>query len=183
MICHRCQGFMVAEALHDQGEGKEYDSSSAFRCISCGEIIDPVILENRRCNRGQTNRRRGRPRLGAPLTGIRSTASSAVAFSSREMAAALPVGPSKGGSMRRRVTVCCLCEKVCDATGPEPGRGLWQDFNLYMATHMLRPADVRVSHTYCPGCLADYRNFLGSSKAAINRDETEGGHDGAITSA
>lgn len=182
MICHRCQGFMVAEALCDQGEGKGYDSSSAFRCISCGEIIDPVILENRRCGGGQPNRRRGRKRLGARGLSIRSTRSAA-AFSLREMAAALPVKPSKGGSMWRRVTVCCLCEKIRDDIGVEPGRGLWQDFNFYMATHMLRPADVRVAHTYCPGCLAYYRNFLASSKAAINRNETEGGHDGAVTSA
>jgi hypothetical protein len=183
MVWHRCQGLMVKEELRDQSEGKGYNRSSAFRCISCGEVIDPVILQNRRCGRGQTNRRGGRPRLGVQVTGILLITSSTVEFSLKEIAEALPVGPSKGGSMMQRVTVCCFCEKVRDDTGAESGRGPWQDFKLYMAIHRLRPADVRVSHTYCPGCLSYYRNFLASSETAIDRNEAEGGHDGAVTSA
>ncbi len=85
--------------------------------------------------------------------------------------------------MRQVVPICCFCEKVRDDSGTEPGGGLWQDFKLYMATNMLRPAEVMFSHTYCPGCLSYYRNFLASSAGAINRNETEGGHDGAVTSA
>jgi DNA-directed RNA polymerase subunit RPC12/RpoP len=41
--CDRCTGIMVHEiffGLHEYFWG--------WRCIICGEIIDPVILENRR---------------------------------------------------------------------------------------------------------------------------------------
>lgn len=38
--CHRCGGLMVPESVH---ELRSYD----WRCISCGERIDPVILAHR----------------------------------------------------------------------------------------------------------------------------------------
>lgn len=41
--CSRCGGFMVTEQLIDL---------PAHRCVQCGEIVDPVILENRQ--RGTT---------------------------------------------------------------------------------------------------------------------------------
>lgn len=68
--------------------------------------------------------------------------------------------------MRQVVPICCFCEKVRDDTGTEPGGGLWQDFNLYMASHVLRREEVMLSHTYCPGCLSYYRDFLTSPKGA-----------------
>lgn len=37
--CPRCGGLMVDEQLIDQ---------PAQRCIQCGEVIDPVIVHNRR---------------------------------------------------------------------------------------------------------------------------------------
>lgn len=73
--------------------------------------------------------------------------------------------------MRQAVPICCLCEKVRDDTGTEPGRGLWQVFTIYMAMYRLRPTELRVSYTYCPGCLAYYRNFLASSEPAIDQNE------------
>lgn len=36
--CSRCGGFMVKEQLVD---------FEAHRCVQCGEVVDPVILENR----------------------------------------------------------------------------------------------------------------------------------------
>lgn len=41
--CHRCGGLMVPEAVHELAS---YD----WRCVSCGERIDPVILAHRRQN-------------------------------------------------------------------------------------------------------------------------------------
>ena len=41
--CHRCGGLMVSEPLFEIG-------SVNWRCVSCGERIDPVILEHRRKN-------------------------------------------------------------------------------------------------------------------------------------
>jgi len=38
--CHRCGGLMVPEPLFEAG-------SVDWRCVSCGERIDPVILAHR----------------------------------------------------------------------------------------------------------------------------------------
>jgi len=39
--CHRCGGLMVAERVFEIG-------LTDWHCLSCGERIDPVILEHRR---------------------------------------------------------------------------------------------------------------------------------------
>ncbi|HSQ90979.1 MAG TPA: hypothetical protein VLM19_02260 [Nitrospiraceae bacterium] len=41
--CHRCGGLMVPEPLFEVG-------SVNWRCVSCGERIDPVILAHRKKN-------------------------------------------------------------------------------------------------------------------------------------
>jgi hypothetical protein len=40
--CSRCGGLMVAEWCQDLSD------YSGQRCVQCGELIDPVILQNRR---------------------------------------------------------------------------------------------------------------------------------------
>jgi hypothetical protein len=77
--------------------------------------------------------------------------------------------------MRAIVAMCCFCEKVRDDTGTEPGGGPWQAFKFYIARHMLRPEEVMFSHTYCPGCLSVYRDFLTSPKGASHGPEMEKG--------
>lgn len=42
MKCHRCRGPMIYEQFLTE-EGIFY----AWRCITCGEVIDEVILKNR----------------------------------------------------------------------------------------------------------------------------------------
>ena len=39
--CPRCSGLMVAEWCEDLSDYR------AQRCVQCGEIVDPVILQNR----------------------------------------------------------------------------------------------------------------------------------------
>lgn len=39
--CPRCSGLMVAEWCQDLSDQR------AQRCVQCGEVIDPVILQNR----------------------------------------------------------------------------------------------------------------------------------------
>lgn len=39
--CPRCSGLMVAEWCEDLSDYR------AQRCLQCGEVIDPVILQNR----------------------------------------------------------------------------------------------------------------------------------------
>jgi hypothetical protein len=43
MKCVKCGGLMVYETFYSQE-----DIFSGWRCIYCGEIVDQVILENRR---------------------------------------------------------------------------------------------------------------------------------------
>ncbi len=42
MKCQRCAGIMVSEEFYGSEE-----MFSGWRCIFCGEVIDPVILQNR----------------------------------------------------------------------------------------------------------------------------------------
>ncbi len=78
--------------------------------------------------------------------------------------------------MKQLVAMCCFCEKVRDDVGTEPGMGIWQEFKIYMAKYMLKPREVMFSHTYCPGCLSYYRDFLASPQGAIHRPGMERGH-------
>ena len=42
MRCPRCDGLMVRETYYGHCETHE-----GWKCISCGEVIDPIILKNR----------------------------------------------------------------------------------------------------------------------------------------
>ncbi len=43
MKCDRCGGLMSYEKFYSE----EIEDFSGWRCISCGEIVDPVVLQNR----------------------------------------------------------------------------------------------------------------------------------------
>jgi len=76
--------------------------------------------------------------------------------------------------MRQVVLICCFCEKVRDEAGARSGGELWQDFEIYMVKHPLKPKEMMFSHTYCPACLSYYRSFLSLPAGAINRNQMEG---------
>ncbi len=45
MTCRRCKGLLVRDRLYDL-----YDTRlhlEAWRCIACGDLLDPVILRNK----------------------------------------------------------------------------------------------------------------------------------------
>ena len=46
-ICARCGGLMVLEHYMDLQDDTGQIEVTALRCTSCGEVIDPVILQNR----------------------------------------------------------------------------------------------------------------------------------------
>ncbi len=46
--CWRCRGLMVVESCFDFASDTGQLGSLARRCVQCGEVIDPVILQNRR---------------------------------------------------------------------------------------------------------------------------------------
>ena len=47
MECPRCHGLMVAEAFEDLRANPFAMSFDGWRCICCGDILDPVILAHR----------------------------------------------------------------------------------------------------------------------------------------
>ena len=47
MHCRRCHGLMVRDRFFDSDEEGGLLTFWGWRCICCGEIIDPVILANR----------------------------------------------------------------------------------------------------------------------------------------
>ncbi|HEX9757716.1 MAG TPA: hypothetical protein VGB26_07930 [Nitrospiria bacterium] len=46
-ICPRCSGLMVKEYCFDYRDDSGKLAFLAFRCILCGERIDPIIIKNR----------------------------------------------------------------------------------------------------------------------------------------
>jgi len=46
--CFRCTGLMVVEESFDSIAGDAHAGFPVRRCVQCGEVIDPVILQNRR---------------------------------------------------------------------------------------------------------------------------------------
>jgi hypothetical protein len=45
--CRRCRGLMVREEFSDYWDDCGKMRFSGWRCVACGEIVDPVILNNR----------------------------------------------------------------------------------------------------------------------------------------
>lgn len=46
--CLRCGGLMVHEQCFDLRSDNGQLDFTAKRCVQCGELVDPVILKNRR---------------------------------------------------------------------------------------------------------------------------------------
>lgn len=46
--CWRCRGLMIVESSFDFGGDVGQRDCLTRRCVQCGEVIDPVILQNRR---------------------------------------------------------------------------------------------------------------------------------------
>jgi hypothetical protein len=51
LACPRCSGLLVIEEYMDLRDDTGRIHFTALRCAICGEIIDPVILSNRRASR------------------------------------------------------------------------------------------------------------------------------------
>lgn len=47
MTCLRCDGLLVKEFCMDIHDGTGENGFWALRCLQCGEILDPLILQHR----------------------------------------------------------------------------------------------------------------------------------------
>lgn len=48
MECTRCHGVMVPDVFEDLDDDTGALAFQGWRCLLCGEIVDPVIAANRR---------------------------------------------------------------------------------------------------------------------------------------
>ena len=53
-ICTRCGGLMVSDFCMDLLNSTGELEFAAKRCVQCGEVVDPVILRNRRLRQDST---------------------------------------------------------------------------------------------------------------------------------
>ncbi len=69
MQCPRCQGTMVVDHFVDLATSGEI-WMPGWRCLMCGEVIDPLILKNRQMSPlgTSTSREHSRPHPSMPLT-------------------------------------------------------------------------------------------------------------------
>ena len=52
MHCTRCQGTMVMDYFLDMEDSSEV-WMPGWRCITCGEVVDPLILKHRQAQQAQ----------------------------------------------------------------------------------------------------------------------------------
>ncbi|MEW6324558.1 MAG: hypothetical protein AB1515_04150 [Nitrospirota bacterium] len=52
MRCSRCGSLMSCERFTTMEGGRAAEPYEAWRCLSCGEILDPVILKHRQRLKG-----------------------------------------------------------------------------------------------------------------------------------
>ncbi len=48
MQCVRCRGLMVKDQFYDLLDDSGHLSFYAWRCVGCGNVLDPLIWKNKR---------------------------------------------------------------------------------------------------------------------------------------
>lgn len=48
-FCSRCGGLLIEESLFDFLDDSGHMRCWAFRCVQCGNVVDPLILKNKTC--------------------------------------------------------------------------------------------------------------------------------------
>ncbi len=62
------------------------------------------------------------------------------------------------------IASCCFCHKVRDdLAGHGNAEESWVSLRTYRTKYQLDDRDLRLSHTYCPGCLQVHRDLLFST--------------------
>ncbi|MDP3598516.1 MAG: hypothetical protein Q8S75_16145 [Nitrospirota bacterium] len=47
MCCHRCNGLMLRDSFVDLRDDTGRLTFEGWRCLNCGEVVDPVVLTHR----------------------------------------------------------------------------------------------------------------------------------------
>ncbi len=53
--CQRCSGFLVPETYFDTDNSLGGGWFQAWRCVQCGNFVDPIILHNRKGSKPEPN--------------------------------------------------------------------------------------------------------------------------------
>ena len=68
-----------------------------------------------------------------------------------------PFDPFVASSLLR---ACRACGLVQDEVGATPGLERWISQRTYRETHGVNPAELALTHTYCPTCFAKVREIV-----------------------
>lgn len=68
MTCGRCDGLMVDERICDWEATEGDRCTDGHRCLLCGDIVDAVIIGNRRLTTDPRGPGASRPRLPGPVS-------------------------------------------------------------------------------------------------------------------
>ena len=60
MACRRCRGLTVVDHFIDMQDDRGHLWLSAWRCVNCGDVVEPGIISNRRAQRSFLSRLVGR---------------------------------------------------------------------------------------------------------------------------
>ena len=58
---------------------------------------------------------------------------------------------------------CCTCGLIRDDTRFSPGRQLWVTQQTYRETHGVNPAELALTHAYCPACFTKAQDTVRQS--------------------
>jgi len=64
MTCARCQGLMVSDRFTDLLDDSGQLRFNGWRCIICGDVVDPIIVQNRNHKPATSSRPRPRQHIG-----------------------------------------------------------------------------------------------------------------------
>jgi hypothetical protein len=67
MQCTRCDGLMVTDNLVDMEESSIPMWMKGWRCVSCGNIVDPLILRHRMIQQAGASRLLGKEAVSPQL--------------------------------------------------------------------------------------------------------------------
>ncbi len=72
VTCLRCEGFMVQDDFFELLESDRH--LAIWRCVHCGEIVDPVIVANRKHQLTRAESPADSPEQGIPLRPLATAA-------------------------------------------------------------------------------------------------------------
>ena len=71
-----------------------------------------------------------------------------------------PVAPKKPFIAPSLLRACCACGLVQDEAGATPGLERWISQRMYREAHGVNPAELALTHTYCPTCFSKVQEIV-----------------------